>query len=353
VPRRLIDLYYGLTTSLWHSGLALPGRDNGDSVSIICFHGVHSPAMAAAARPPTSSVSLESFEANVRGVLRHYEIVSLSDAIRMLRGSLPWKRKRAVLTFDDSLKSTTALALPVLERMGATATVFVSTDAIEAGAPYWWLILDYAWYRPAKGRVTIPLPGGQAESFLTADPHSLTRLKAALRRMVAAEREATVSAVLDQLNLSRSEVERRSPYAQLMSWTDLKYALKSGFSVGSHTVTHPNLTTLTPAGARYEMAASKATIEARLSIECRHFCYPYGAYNHEVAALAAANRYEAAVTTRAPGRNPRGQHLFELNRYSAPAAENKLPFAMSGAESYSQRVKVKWRQQDHIKAMPV
>jgi peptidoglycan/xylan/chitin deacetylase (PgdA/CDA1 family) len=139
-----------------------------------------------------------------------------------------------------------------------------------------------------------------------------------------------VDAVASQVNAVLDDVPAQYPFAQTMSWSDLRNAIARGFSVGSHTVTHSNLAILPLEEARNEIASSKKTIEQQLAVECRHFCYPYGAHNDRVAAVTADSGYEASVTTHGPGRNKPGHNLFALNRYAAPAAPRKLAFVMSG-----------------------
>jgi peptidoglycan/xylan/chitin deacetylase (PgdA/CDA1 family) len=139
-----------------------------------------------------------------------------------------------------------------------------------------------------------------------------------------------VDTVARQMDAVLSNVPAEYPFAQTMSWDDLRSAIAHGFSVGSHTVTHSNLALLPLEEARHEITSSKKMIEQQLAVECRHFCYPYGSHNFSVAALTAESGYQAAVTTIRPGRNMPGRGLFHLNRYSAPAAPSKLAFILSG-----------------------
>jgi len=247
----------------------------------------------------------------------------------MLSGRAKWQPKCVTLTFDDSLKCTTDVAFPILEHMGMTATVFVTTAAIETSRPYWWLRLDYAWHKARRARAQITL-AGESLVLIPGDLDSLVRLKSVLRRTPSDLQERAVDAVAAQLNAILEDVLAQYPFAQIMSWEDLRKARARGFSVGSHTVTHANLAIILIVQARYEIGGSKKAIEQELAVECRYFCYPYGAHNELVAALTAESGYEAAVTTVRPGRNKPGHSPFVLNRYSAPAIPGKLAFIMSG-----------------------
>ena len=144
-------------------------------MSIICIHGVHDAQMARMAPPPTSSVSDESFKANLSALCQRYTIISLEDAVDMLGGRTQWRPWCAVLTFDDSLKCTADIAIPILHRWGLTATIFVSTEVIETRQSYWWLRMDYAWNLAKNIRAEVELPGGQRLVVERGELESLRR----------------------------------------------------------------------------------------------------------------------------------------------------------------------------------
>lgn len=314
---------------MWNSGLPLPGSDRGDSVAILCLHGVHTQDMTRVCPPPTSSISVESFQANAEQLARLYRVISLGDAIAMLAGKTPWIPKCAVLTFDDSLLCTTAVAFPILHRLGLPATVFLSTEAIDRRRPYWWLRVDYAVAKTRLDSAKIILEG-VSFNWARGDREAQTRIKRALRKMQAPLRDAAVAEFEARLDVRLEDPELQFPFAAPMSWDDARRAARDGFELGSHTVTHPNLAILTPGEADAELAGARARIEERCAVSCRFFCYPYGAYTAEVAAAVARCGYEGATTTTGPGRNRRGQDRFALRRYTFPGARLKLGYVLSG-----------------------
>jgi peptidoglycan/xylan/chitin deacetylase (PgdA/CDA1 family) len=68
--------------------------------------------------------------------------------------------------------------------------------------------------------------------------------------------------------------------------------------LGSHTLSHVNLTTLDDAAAAREITASKAAVEDLVGEPCRAFAYPFGRFTPRHAELVAAAGYQLAVTTR-------------------------------------------------------
>ena len=98
--------------------------------------------------------------------------------------------------------------------------------------------------------------------------------------------------------------------AQIREW------LAAGHEIGSHTLTHPFLTRISPQRAREEISASKKKLEDRFGRPVRHFCYPYGDWNPAVRDLVMAAGYETACTTEF-GVNTGATPPFELKRILA------------------------------------
>jgi peptidoglycan/xylan/chitin deacetylase (PgdA/CDA1 family) len=74
----------------------------------------------------------------------------------------------------------------------------------------------------------------------------------------------------------------------------------NGIEIGAHTVSHADLTALSPSDLHHEVFDSKASLEALLGHPVLDFCYPYGKVNAGVAATVQAAGFESATTTQ-PG----------------------------------------------------
>jgi len=60
-----------------------------------------------------------------------------------------------------------------------------------------------------------------------------------------------------------------------MTWNQVRELRSVGIEFGSHTVTHPQLTSLDPTAVEYEVRNSKHTIEQELGCAVTSFAYPY------------------------------------------------------------------------------
>lgn len=90
------------------------------------------------------------------------------------------------------------------------------------------------------------------------------------------------------------------PTKYVTAWNSWKKAARNGHEIGSHTMTHPKLTTLSLSQVQDEMMGAKTAIEAQIpSKPCLFFAYPYGELNPSVKSTAQ-NIY---VASRGGGNN--------------------------------------------------
>ena len=64
-----------------------------------------------------------------------------------------------------------------------------------------------------------------------------------------------------------------------MSWAQLDYLQARGNDVGGHTITHPNLTTLSRAKVTQEVCGNRQDLIKHGITDPRSFAYPFGSYN--------------------------------------------------------------------------
>lgn len=76
----------------------------------------------------------------------------------------------------------------------------------------------------------------------------------------------------------------------------IRTMLAAGWELASHSITHPDLTTLDAAALRREVAGSRAELRRRFKVAVDTFCYPAGRYDAKVVAAVRAAGYRAATT---------------------------------------------------------
>jgi len=98
----------------------------------------------------------------------------------------------------------------------------------------------------------------------------------------------------------------------MVTWEQVHQMETAGIRFGSHTVTHPVLTSIDDQAVRDELAHSKARLGRELRRPVDWFCYPKGAYDHR--SLAVARELYAAAVSTEEGPVSIGDDLHHLHR---------------------------------------
>jgi peptidoglycan/xylan/chitin deacetylase (PgdA/CDA1 family) len=88
---------------------------------------------------------------------------------------------------------------------------------------------------------------------------------------------------------------RRSQVRRMRAW---------GWEIASHTLTHPDLTSVDAETLRREVAGSREAIAHRFQVHPAFFCYPFGHVDEDVEAAVRAAGYRGATTTRRGAASP-------------------------------------------------
>lgn len=84
--------------------------------------------------------------------------------------------------------------------------------------------------------------------------------------------------------------------AALMTVSQLREIQSMGFTIGSHTITHPRLANLKTHEVVEEVSVSKRMLEDVLGVPVDHFCYPYGSHDIRAVEAAAGAGYVTGTT---------------------------------------------------------
>ena len=215
------------------------------------------------------SVSLSSFEKQIKFLSDNYNIVSINDLLNKSNNTK--NSNKIIITFDDGYKDNLIYALPVLEKYNVPATIYCTSRFIEGESWTWWYGLwDYIYQNNSISLYIVNKKYFYKFHYLNDKFLAYKKISKLLKNLNYLEQKKIMLQILDFKKLEK--------YTDLfLNWNDL-IKLKSSplITIGAHTISHPSLAYLSDAEALEEIQASKKIIEEKINKKVLHFAYPYG-----------------------------------------------------------------------------
>lgn len=245
---------------------------------------------------------------------RRYEVTSVGRAVRRL--AEPGRQSLVALSMDDGYRDNRTALLPLLEKLGLGATIYLESAPLDERRLNWthkffWTLdrlgaerFVELYLERARDERSRALLGAQRTSY---------QLKRVLKYEAPAEERTRL---VDALFVEAGGDERALCERLYMDWEDVRALDRAGVELGAHTVHHEILARLDAAGARREIEDSKRALERGLGHPVASFAYPFGRrWDYHAAAVEAARAagFESATTTHA-GTSRADSPRFELKR---------------------------------------
>jgi peptidoglycan/xylan/chitin deacetylase (PgdA/CDA1 family) len=229
-------------------------------------------------------------------------------------GNYKTKKKIATILFDDGYKDNIEYAAPILKKYNCKASFYIVTNCIENNALTWTHVLEHSFqhtkvsdinfqfsFLPESLKV-ISLPT-QAERI-----NYINRLKPFAKTISHEQRNELLMAVKEKLT------DVQLP-ALMMDWNDILELKKAGHYIGSHTVNHHMLGTMSDVDEiSYELAASGNTIKEKLGYFPVSISYPVGSYNKTTIELCKKAGYTMGLAVKQTTFDPQKDDIFEISR---------------------------------------
>ena len=91
---------------------------------------------------------------------------------------------------------------------------------------------------------------------------------------------------------------------------NIKRMVADGWEIDDHTITHPDLTAVSPAQLHYEVGTSRERFQQLFGVPANFFCYPSGRYDQAVIDEVRRDGFKAATTTRFGYARPRDSYTL-------------------------------------------
>lgn len=220
------------------------------------------------------AISPNTFEEQIKYLQRHYHILSLDEAVKILKESDKIPEKAVVLTFDDGYKDNFDLAFPIVKKYHIPITVFVSVGDVESSKPFWWDQIINSVYDTNKIGINLNSFGlGEFKLRTKAEKRvAVHTIINKLKEFVPSKREKVIKHFEQLLQTNSSS----SNGSHAMKWTEIEQLQRHGITIGSHGLSHTILSRLNNSIAEFEICESKEILEKRLHSEIQYFAYPNG-----------------------------------------------------------------------------
>ncbi len=252
------------------------------------------------------------FDLQMSFLKKNFKVIGFSEFLNMLeKKDFDYSQRYCVITFDDGWLDNYIYAYPILRKHNLPATIFLTTSLIGTNRWFWPEKLSYLLLKCFSGKPAAFLyrkwPWIRNDRSASIDD----RIDSAIESVKLLP-ENEISNIIENATsvFGLTYPDER----MLLNWDEVAEMSENNISFGSHTATHAILTKLTPAQADMELRDSLNTLREQKIDHLPVLSYPNGNYTHEIAALAAAAGYVAAVTIERGHEDVPLQNLFELKR---------------------------------------
>jgi peptidoglycan/xylan/chitin deacetylase (PgdA/CDA1 family) len=281
-------------------------------IAILRYHAVCGPEGYDYADPGIC-VSPEAFDAHVAYLSSQYTVLPLPEAVDRLRQHRALPPNAVAITFDDGYADNEEVAAPILQRLGLSATFFVSTGYWD-GSCMWNDRLIEAIRTSTRSELDLRASGlgCYAIGSLETRRAAIVTVRRDIRHLPQGRREEQTQAIV-------AASGSNEPTALMMPPQQVRKLRARGMDIGAHTMTHPILTRLDAATARHEIASSKRQLEELLDEPVDLFAYPNGVpqedYTSEHVGIVRDSGFKAAVSTAWGAASARSDR-FQLPRFT-------------------------------------
>ncbi len=265
------------------------------------------------------------FDKCVKYISENFKVALIEDLA--FSKELNSKNEFATLMFDDGYKDNILYAAPILDKYKCKASFYVVTDCIDHNIPTWTHMLEHAFLYTNKDTLDMGfdfLPEDLRVKKLSSKTERinyLNKLKPFLRKTAHEHRNLVIERVVS----SYKDVEMPK---LMMSWNDLKELKNYGHYVGSHTVSHSMLGTMTDEiEIKEELQLSAIAIEKNLGHTPLSIAYPVGSYNETSKKISKELGYKIGLAVNQNIFDPQKEDFFEMSRielYNEPWWKTRL-----------------------------
>ena len=304
-----------------------------NSYSVLCYHRIVPDNKFCAKSSPLSGLEVEksNFEKQIIFLKQNYKILPLSELYTQIANGD--NSPNIYITFDDGYLDNVNIALPILKKYNVPATFFVVDRFLKNDDFMWWY---YLWDQIKQKNY----------AFINSKKIILDNIKSKFIFFGKISKELINLNYRDQKvfidNIFNSKINFDYNYL-IYDYQLLKQiASEKLIEIGSHTLTHPKLSSLTESEIIKEIKISKNIIETKLNKSVDFLAYPYGGkneINRLVMKIAKNSGYKLGLSTKK--KNKQLDDFFDIPRANIDNYINNKNFYLkiNGFENIADTIK--------------
>jgi len=272
------------------------------------------------------------FEKQLKYLAKNRTVVSLNDIVQKKLSGESIPKDWAAITFDDGYKDYALNAVPILRQYNYPATVFICSSTFSPNTEIFSDKLNRIISNTKKESIKCDFPGHIQSYALKTDKQkrdAILKLALALRELSSELRTKYLEYLTDHCEV---QLKPKNESCYLSKTEILQFDHLT--SIGSHSVSHANLASLSKDGLIAELNESKKILQEIVGDKqvINLFAYPFGklwSYNDKVKKALQKTKYNCAVTTTSKCLND-SNDIYELPRIGAGNSMSRFKLNLHG-----------------------
>ena len=262
------------------------------------------------------AVSPEYFEAHLKEISKNFRVLPLWDLLKETsKGNfIP---DTVALTFDDGYLDVLNHGVPLLEKYGVHATVFITSGMIGSEYEFWWDSLERIFltgnHLPDALEITV---SDEIKKWNLTDARQRLKAYDDIANILRINPPEEISIFINKLlEWAGMDQTGRPTHRVVNNEQLLQLSSSPSIEIGSHTVNHAWLSSLSPDAQREEITKSREQIENIIQKPVRLFSYPFGSagsFTEESMRIVREAGYDAGIA------NIQGSISESQDIYSVP-----------------------------------